>query len=376
MILNELTLSLDKIFNKNLALSWDKVGLQIGNLEKDIRKILVTLNVTGDVADEAINLDSDLIITHHPLIFNSLDTILSSRSGEKEILKLTGSGIAIYCAHTNYDSMAGGLNDLVASVLGLIDTEIIEEQYQQWYKFVIFVPVEAEEEIRKIICRQGGGRWQNYRCCTFNVKGKGTFIPQPGSKPYTGRMGSMNYVDEVRIECIVNEKDLGNLIEAVVKAHPYEEVAYDVYKIENKFKEAGIGRWGKLARPQSFRVFTGEIKKRLELDGFGWLSRKEEDIENRKISKVALVCGSANSLTEKLTDIDCDVVVVGEIGYHNALKIIEGDKIVVAVGHGNSEKLAASGISGKLEDFFKENKIKIDILKSKFGGKSWRYQIG
>src|SRR4030043_1612150 len=367
MILEELALCLDKIFKKSLALSWDKAGLQIGNTQRDIKKILVTLDITGDVVDEAISTNSDLILTHHPLIFNSLDTILSSRAGEKEVLALAESRIAVYSAHTNYDMMAGGLNDLVAGTLGLTDIKIIEDKYEQWYKFVVFVPKEAEEKIRKVICRHGGGKWQNYSCCTFNIEGKGTFIPQKGSKPYTGKVGCINYVDEVRIECIVNEGNLSDLIKATIEAHPYEEAAYDLYKIENKFKEIGIGRWGKLKEPLSFKDFAVKINEKLEIDGFGWLCKKSLKVNDKKISKVAVVCGSANSLTRSLTDIDCDLVIVGEIGYQNALQIIESGKILIAAGHGSREKLAITGISDKLEDFFKEKKIKVDILKSRSG---------
>src|SRR3989304_542934 len=156
--------------------------------------------------------------------------------------------------------MTGGLNDFVAGILGFTNIEIIEERYEQWYKFVVFVPGEAAEEIRKIICQHGGGKWQNYSCCTFNVEGKGTFIPHKGSKPYTGKVGYMNYVDEVRIECIVNERELGSLIDAVVKAHPYEEVAYDVYKIENKLKGIGLGRWGELKKPHSFTTAASKLE--------------------------------------------------------------------------------------------------------------------
>ncbi|HEY4695583.1 MAG TPA: Nif3-like dinuclear metal center hexameric protein [Candidatus Hydromicrobium sp.] len=375
MILKDLALCLDKIFNRHVALIWDKTGLQIGNLEKDIKKILVTLDITSDVADEAVSTNSGLILTHHPLIFNSLDTILSSRTGEKEILELVENGIAVYSAHTNYDLMTGGLNDFVAGSLGFTNIEIIEERYEQWYKFVVFVPGEAAEEIRKIICQHGGGKWQNYSCCTFNVEGKGTFIPHKGSKPYTGKVGYMNYVDEVRIECIVNERELGSLIDAVVKAHPYEEVAYDVYKIENKFKGIGLGRWGELKKPQSFKSFTEKVKQELGIEVFSWMCKKDIKVDDKKIGKVALVCGSANSLTQRLVGIDCDLVIVGEIGYHNGLRIIESGKILIATGHGSSEALAITGMSDKLEDFLKKEKIEIDILKSKLGYKSWRYQI-
>ncbi len=375
MILKDLALCLDRIFNKHLALIWDKTGLQVGNLERDIKKILVALDITSDVAGEAVSTNSDLILAHHPLIFNSLDTILSSRTGERKILELIKNEVAVYCAHTNYDSMAGGLNDLVAGSLGLVNVKIIEEQYEQWYKFVVFVPGEAEEKIREVICRCGGGRWQNYSCCTFNIEGKGTFIPHEGSKPYTGKVGRMNYVDEVRIECIVNERDLDCLINAVVEAHPYEEVAYDVYKIENKFKGTGLGRWGELRQPQPFKSFGEKIRQELGIEAFGWMSKEEIDTGDKKIGKVAVVCGSANSITQHLIDVECDLVIVGEIGYHNALRIVESGKILIAAGHGSSEALAVDGMAGRLKDFLEKEKIKIDILRSKSGYKSWRYKI-
>jgi len=375
MILEELALYLDKIFKRSLALSWDKAGPQIGNTKRDIKKILVTLDITSDVVDEAISTGSDLILTHHPLIFNSLDTVLSSKAGEKEVLALAESRIAVYCAHTNYDVMAGGLNDLAANALGLTDIKIIEDKYEQWYKFVVFVPKEAEEKIREVICRHGGGKWQNYSCCTFNIEGKGTFIPLEGSKPYKGKVGCINYVDEVRIECIVNESDLSGLIKAAIEAHPYEEAAYDLYKIENKFKGTGLGRLGRLKEPLSFKDFAVKIKEKLEIDDFGWMCKKSLKVNDKKISKAAVVCGSANSLTGSLVDIDCDLVIVGEIGYHNALQVIESGKILIAAGHGSSEKLAISGMSEKLEDFFKKKNIKVDVLKSRVGYKLWRYKV-
>ncbi|MEA2016499.1 MAG: Nif3-like dinuclear metal center hexameric protein [Actinomycetota bacterium] len=376
MILGELSSYLDNLFHKNLAMSWDKSGLQIGNIESEIKRILVTLNVTDAVADEAAGTGSGLIVAHHPLIFNSLDTVLSSEVGEKEILKLAGNGIAVYAAHTNYDAMTGGLNDFMASKLGLTDLKIIDKQHEQWYKFVVFAPVESEEKIREAICSSGGGRWGNYSCCTFNTRGKGTFIPGKGSKPYEGKQGEMSYTDEVRIECMVGERDLSNLIEEVRCAHPYEEMAYDIYKVENRFNEAGIGRYGSLAESRSFDRFAAMVKDNLGIDSFLWMSKEDKGIGKRKIGRVAAACGSANSLTNKLKGLACDAVVVGEIDYHNALKVIEGGSILIAVGHGNSEKLAVDGIYAILKDYFKKNDIKIDVLKSKKGSNSWRYHIG
>ncbi|MDD5622859.1 MAG: Nif3-like dinuclear metal center hexameric protein [Actinomycetota bacterium] len=376
MILKDLTLCLDRIFNKDIAPGWDKTGLQIGNLEKDIKKILVALDVSLEVADEAVKTKSDLVLTHHPLIHDPLDNILSSTTGGKQILKLIENGIASYCAHTNYDAMAGGLNDLIAGKLDLVNTEIIEDRYEQWYKFTVFVPIEVEEEIRKVICSRGGGQWKDYSYCTFNTKGKGTFIPGKGSKPYTGKAGKMSYVDEVRIECIVKETNLDSLINAVAKVHPYEEMAYDIYKIENKFRESGFGRLGELKKPQYFKNLASTIKKTLEIDSFAWMSKNDIKAKDKKIQKVAVASGSSDSLTDRFVDMECDLIIVGEIKYHNALRIAESGKIIITTGHGSSEAPAIAGMSAILEEFLEKEKIKINVIKSKNGYKSWRYQIG
>jgi dinuclear metal center YbgI/SA1388 family protein len=375
MILIELVSYLDRIFKRDLALSWDKAGLQIGNIDSDIKKILVTLNVTGDVVKEAVNVKADLILSHHPLIFTPLETVLGFKAGEREILMLAENRIAVYSAHTNYDLMPEGLNDYAANIIGLENIRVIEEQAGKWYKFSIFVPLEAEEKVREAICRHGGGKWKNYSCCTFNTRGKGTFIPEEGSKPYKGKTGQLNYVDEVRIECIVSESSLNDVIMAAVEAHPYEEAAYDIYRIENKFGDAGIGRLGELKTPESFKDFTERVKDRLKLDGFRWMCGSKIDTRSIRIRKVALICGSGNSLAERLAGIDCDVIVVGEMSYHNALKIAESGKLIIEIGHGSSEKPAASGMYGKLDDFFKKQNIKIQILKASSGCESWRYKI-
>lgn len=375
MILKKLVSYLDRIFNRDLALSWDKAGLQIGNLDSDIKKILVTLNVIGDVVKEAVDMKTGLILSHHPLIFAPLETVVSSKAGEREILKLAENGIAVYCAHTNYDLMPGGLNDYTASILGLENTSVIEEESGKWYKFSVFVPPEAEEKVREAICRHGGGRWKNYSCCTFNTPGKGTFVPEEGSRPYKGKTGKLNFADEVRIECIVNEASLNDVVSAAVKAHPYEEVAYDVYRIENRFGDAGIGRLGELKSPESFTKFSERLKDRLKLDSLRWMGGSKLDTGSIRIKRVALVCGSANSLAERLAGIDCDAVAAGEISYHNALKIAESGRLVLEIGHGSSERPAIDGMYGKLDDFFKKQDINIKVLKSSSDCGFWRYKV-
>lgn len=377
MILKSLTLYLDKIFHKNLALTWDKVGLQIGRSDVEIKKILITLDIDAEVVDEAINTGSNLIISHHPLIFEPLENITDSSKGTSEkVLKLIENGIAVYAAHTNYDIMPGGLIDMLAEKLELEGLQYIRQEDRQWYKFVIFVPRDSQDKVRKAICSRGGGEFNNYSCCTFNAAGKGTFLPGEGAQPYIGEEGSLSIVDEIRMECIVSENNLKAMIKAAVEAHPYEEAAYDIYKIENTFSGTGLGRHGKLKEPEVFGRYLKKLKQTLQVKDIGWLHKGIDNPKNILIERVAVLTGSANSLTEEISGLDCDLVLVGEIGYHNAVRIAETEKIVAMLGHGTSEKWAIDDIYNRLEAYVSRKNIDIEIIKSKAGYWAWRYDIG
>ena len=378
MILKDLVLHLDKLFNKNLAASWDKTGLQVGDLNNNIKQILITLDITGMVIEEAKSTDSNLILSHHPLIFNPITTLVNENIIGQKILNILENKIAVYINHTNYDLMFDGLNDYYTKKLDLTNVSIIESKYEQWYKFVIFVPVEAENKVRDAICRNGGGMWRNYSCCTFNIAGTGTFKPLEGSNPYTGEVGSINSVNEIRIECIVCESDLNNVIGAALTSHPYEEPAYDIYKIDNKFETAGIGRIGELKTPKKLFDLFEDIKVKMEVKNFRWAAKQNENFNEKIIRKIAVINGSANSLTQRVSvySFDCDLVIVGELNYHNTLEIIESGKIIVELGHCESEKYAIDDMYSKLKNYFEyKNLEKIKIIKSRVGYEPWRYYI-
>jgi dinuclear metal center YbgI/SA1388 family protein len=375
MILKELVSKLDDIFNKGIAEDWDRVGLQIGREESDIGKILVTLDIDDRTIEEAIDYKADLIISHHPLIFDSLDSVVYSSSKGRKIIKLLENGISTYSAHTNYDIMAGGLNDIVAENLGLKDVKNIKDYNKKWYKFAVFAPAESQEKIRNTICRNGGGNFKNYSCCTFSTRGLGTFIPGSGAKPYTGNTGQLSRVDEVRIECIVSEENLNRLVEAVLKEHPYEEPAYDIYALENRLTDAGLGKYGRVDPPVTFKDYLKIIRQKLQITDAGWLDRGIENTGNRIIERVGFIGGSASSMADILKSLDCDLIITGEIGYHDAVEISEEGKIVLVIGHGSSEKFAIDGIYKILVDYFRERNINIDVSMSKSGYWSWRYNF-
>jgi dinuclear metal center YbgI/SA1388 family protein len=287
MILSEIIKYLDTILRKELAFETDNSGFLIGNTHKDIKKILIALDGTDEVIDEAIELQAGLLIVHHPLIYNPLKNITSQEKIQSKILKLIENGIAVYAAHTNYDIMPGGLNQLIAEKIGLKNIGILE-------------PLQG--------------------------------MDNPA----------------------------------------------------NKFANAGIGRVGNLASEKMLKDFFEELKKRLDLESFQWLSNNPAADIKRKIKRAAVINGGANSSADYLTSPEfilntggkvADVIIVGELKYSNAIKIAESGIIVISVGHSESEKLAIAGMAEIVTSFLKNNNKKndIDILKSKSGYLPWRY---
>ena len=169
------------------------------------------------------------------------------------------------------------------------------------------------------------------------------------------------------MECIIDGENLKQLLEDVIEAHPYEEPAYDIYKIDNQLKDIGLGKYGSIEQPMTFKRYIEVMKKSLQVADIGWIDRGIENTGNRLIEKVAVIGGSINSITDELAEIDCDLVIAGEISYHNAIKISEKGKIVAVIGHGTSEKCAIDGIYNQLASFLKNNSIVMDLFKSKSG---------
>jgi dinuclear metal center YbgI/SA1388 family protein len=376
MILKELVLDLDKIFHKQLALEWDRAGLQVGNGSLQVSKVLVTLDVDDRVIDEAISSGTSIIISHHPAVFEDPGDITDSTVIGSRILRLAENRIAAYAAHTNYDIMEGGLNDLIAQKLGLEDTGAIVSEYGNWYKFVVFIPKGSQEEVRKALCGAGGGKLGDYSCCTFSSGGTGTFLPGKDARPHTGKPGILSQVDELRMECMVSEQDLEDLVYAALKAHPYEQPAYDIYRLENRIDHRGPGRTGRLKHPAVLEQYIGTLKKELDAGEIGIFDRERENAGSRMIEKVALVAGSCNSLTGELAALDCDMVITGEISYHNAARLWDSGKIVASLGHGTIEKHAIEGICSLLEAYIDKRQLDIEVKKTRSGYWDWRYDIG
>ena len=286
---------LEQLAPKYLAEEWDNVGLQVGDPRSSIKKVLITLDLTGDVVHEAIEQRVDMIITHHPLIFKPLRNIRWDLDIGSLIKKIIEHGIHVYSVHTNLDKAESGLNDMLAERLSLEDTQVLSPSNEErLYKFVVFVPQGYESNIRDALASQGAGWIGDYSHCTFSTQGIGTFKPLEGTKPFLGEMGKLEYVDELRVETIISSKNLSKTIKAVLRAHPYEEVAYDIYPLENHGQEFGLGRIGMLDQPLAHYEFLNKIKRDLNIQHL----RIAGEPKNL-IKKVAICAGSGAEFIHK-----------------------------------------------------------------------------
>lgn len=343
---------------KGLAMEGDKIGLQVGRLNKKIDRVMIALDVLENVIDEAIAKDVQLIIAHHPIIYRPLKNIMTDTVQGRMMEKLLKHDIAIYAAHTNLDVAKGGVNDLLAAALGLEKTEVlVPTTNERLKKIVVFVPASHAEEIRQVLGNAGAGFIGNYSHCSFSTSGTGTFIPGENTNPYIGEKDKIEIVEEVRMETIVPETILKKTITAMLKAHPYEEVAYDVYPLENKGEVLGLGRIG-IINEMTLGEFAEKVKTTLEVDKV----RVVGDL-NSLVKKVAVLGGDGNKYFTQAKFKGADVYVTGDIYYHTAHDAMMDGLNMIDPGH-NVEKVMKKGLTATLQKMCLESGYQVEIFPS------------
>ncbi len=336
-----------------LAEDWDNIGLVIGSLDQEIGKIMVCLDVTNDVADEAISSGADMIISHHPVIFKGLKNITDKDPRGRVLMKLIRNDISVFCAHTNLDVATGGVNDILAQKLGLINTGSLKRyKIDKAYKLVVYVPQDSIDKVRDSICRAGAGWIGNYSDCTFMVAGTGTFRPLEGTNPYIGTKGNLEKVSEYRLESIVPRDRLRKVIKAMLEAHPYEEVAYDLFSLENAGKEYGIGVVGQVPETVSMKEFINLVKEKLSVKTLRFVGNAD-----RQVKKAAVFCGSFDGDLSGIIEKGIDVIVTGDIKYHTAAEMVEMGISAIDAGHFNTERIIVNHMAEVLSGKFPEVQV-------------------
>ncbi|WP_027407829.1 Nif3-like dinuclear metal center hexameric protein [Anoxybacteroides tepidamans] len=344
---------------KHLAMEGDPIGLQIGTLNKPIRTVMVALDVLENVIDEAIEKSVDLIIAHHPPIYRPLKQVVTEQPQGRIVEKCIKHDIAVYAAHTNLDIAQGGVNDWLAEAMGLQHVEVLVPTYEEALKkLVVYVPKTHADVVREALGNAGAGHIGNYSHCTFNSDGVGTFLPQEGANPFIGEKGALEKVEEVRIETIFPASLQKKVIAAMLKAHPYEEVAYDIYPLENKGRVWGLGRIGQLPQEMTLAEFAEHVKKSLDVPKV----RVVGDLQD-KIKKVAVVGGDGNKYIWQAKMSGADVYVTGDIYYHVAHDAMAMGLNIIDPGH-NVEKVMKQGVARFLKQEFSKQKWATTVYAS------------
>ncbi|MCO7175697.1 Nif3-like dinuclear metal center hexameric protein [Sporolactobacillus kofuensis] len=344
---------------KKLAYEHDKIGLLVGTLHKKIKKVMVTLDVLENVADEAAEKNVDLIIAHHPLIFHPLKNVRSDEGQGKIVTKCIKNDIAVYAAHTNLDLADGGVNDMLADQLGLTHTDILQPSFHEaLFKLSVYVPVSHAERLREVLGDAGGGTIGKYSHCSFSVQGEGAFRPEKGANPYLGGVGALEKVTEQKIEVLVPEHLLHALIQKMIKAHPYEEVAYDVIPMQNQGKTYGLGRIGQLTEPILFRDYCQRVKEKFGLEGLRAVGSPDA-----KIKTVAISGGDGNSLIPYAKYQGADVLITGDIYYHTAHDALLCGLNVIDAGH-HIESVMKQGVKAYLSDVIAQEHKDTEVIVS------------
>lgn len=354
---------IEKFAPKNLAFDWDNTGLQLGDYNKEVSKILIVLTVTEDVIDYALNNGFEMIIAHHPLIFKPLKAVRKDFTIGRVIYKAIQKDLVIYSAHTNLDVAKDGVNDVLAQLLELERVEVLRETYTEpLKKITVFVPEGYEDKIVEAMGNAGAGFIGKYSNCTFKIRGEGTFKPEEGANPFIGKIGKLEKVNEFRIETIAPQSRVKSIISAMLKIHPYEEVAYDVYPLDNEGEKYGIGRVGYLSQEMPLEDFALLVKNKLNVSNLKVVGEL-----SKIVKKVAVCGGSGSDLINAAIFKNADVFVTGDVKYHDALDAFMQGIAVIDAGHSATEKVVLNKIKEHVEKSLCEinQKAFIEVLIEK-----------
>ncbi|RBP68891.1 dinuclear metal center YbgI/SA1388 family protein [Alkalibaculum bacchi] len=354
---------IEELAPRKLAESWDNVGLMIGSPNMEVNKVLVCLDVNDAVLKEAIENQVDLIVSHHPFLFSPLKNVRWDNYKGRLIKELITREIGVYSAHTNLDISHKGLNYWLANHLEIRNLEVLDKiNYENLYKLAIFVPKSGIGQIKEELGRQGAGWIGNYSHCSFSTEGVGNFKPLENTNPYIGTPGKIEEVDEVRIETIVKEGDLERTLKAVLKVHPYEEVAYDIYPLKNNGRVQGLGVVGKLDKEMNTNEFIDFVKNKLNLNNL----RGSGPMPNI-VRKIAVCSGAGANYMHKAKFSGADVFITGDLKYHDGQTAEEIGLFVIDAGHFSTEIIVIRYLSEYLEECAKKSKANIEIMQSTSG---------
>jgi dinuclear metal center YbgI/SA1388 family protein len=349
----DITAYLDEFAPPALAAEWDNVGLLLGDPASPVERIMTCLTVTPESAAEAIDARAQLLIAHHPILFRPIQRLTARRPGEAVVLELARAGVSVYSPHTAFDNTRGGINDMLAARLGLANTKPLRLQDgRQQCKIVVFVPEADLEKVADALFAAGAGHIGEYSQCSFRLSGTGTFFGSDAANPTIGEKGRREYVGEVRLEAICPEAAVAGAVAAMRRAHSYEEPAYDVYPLRPAPTSRGSGRFGQLPQPLSLKEFANDVKTALRTANVQIVGDP-----GRKVERVAIVCGSGGEFIPDALNAGVDVLLTGEMRFHDCLAARAGGLSLVLPGHYATERCGIEALAELLQKRWPEVEV-------------------
>ena len=341
----EITAAVERLAPPALAEGWDNSGLQVGDLAAGASRVLVALTPLPEVFDEAEETGADFLLLHHPLIFSPLRSVNTGSYPGDFVARAISGNLTVYAAHTTYDAAPDGVSAALAAAVGLRGPLEVVSPRGALRKLVVFVPTEDAEAVSEALAGAGAGRIGDYTRCTFRSPGTGTFLPGEGSDPYLGERGRLERVDEIRLETVVPAHLVRAAVDAATAAHPYEEVALDVYPVEGIPEGCGYGRVGTLPEPLSPEELDSNISHSL-----GFPARLVSEGNRGSIRRVAVLGGSGGSFILEAASSGADAYVTGDLDYHDALLAESLGLAAVDAGHAATELPSLEPLARRLAE--------------------------
>lgn len=348
---------MEELAPSRLAESWDPVGLQVGRKDWPVRLIWVALDPLPEVVALSCDQHVDLLITHHPLLFQPVKNLDFNSPIGSILYQSAVHQLAVYCAHTNLDKVSGGLNDILAQRIGLDQVDVLAPgDDAESCKLVLFVPADYEQQVLNALFQTSAGIIGEYSCCAFRNAGKGSFLPGGHARPFIGKPGEISHVDEIRIETLVRKKDISAVLSHVRSHHPYQTMAFDVYPLLSVESRHGFGRTGTITEPMNLFQFAQTVKEKLCLS-----SIKISGKPDMMVQRAAVCSGSGSSFLNAFFASTADVYISGDLRYHDARAAETAGKALLDIGHFSSEHLMIEPIC--------------DYLRRRISSASWEVRV-
>jgi len=349
----DITAYLEEFAPPALAAEWDNVGLLLGDPASPVERIMTCLTVTPESAAEVVAAKVHLVITHHPILFRASKRMTTLRPEEAIVLTLARGGVAVYCPHTAFDNTRGGINDMLARRLELTDVAPLRLQDgQRQCKIVVFVPEADLEKVADALFTAGAGSIGEYSQCSFRLSGTGTFFGSDAANPTVGERGRREYVNEIRLEAVCPEAAVARAVAAMRRAHSYEEPAYDVYPLWPSTTGAGAGRVGALTRPVLLAELAKTAKAALRATNVQIVGDAARHVE-----RIAIVCGSGDDFLADAVSARADVLLTGEMRFHDYLAAQAHGLALVLPGHYATERCGVEELAEHLQKLWPDLQV-------------------